>query len=427
MTVLRCSPPSGPLDATIEVPGSKSVANRALICAMLADGESLVHGVPDGDDTRVIVDVLTAMSATSSTNGTLTIRGSTQPVLPGIVDAGLAGTSSRFLTAVAAISAGSTLIDGGDPLRLRPMSDLHEALVQLGATVEPVGQSGHLPVSVTGPIVSGGDITIRASVSSQFISALMLIGPMLRGGLRIHRHGDRVSDSYVLMTARVMLAFGIEVVVDENTIIVPEGRYRPCEYVVEPDFSSAAFPIVACLLRGGQVRIRDLSSAMSQGDAAILDIATDVGAAVSHVDGDVIVSAPPNLVADHLSLTMTDCSDLVPVVAVALTRCAQTSSINGVGFIRNKESDRLGDVAHELRKVGAHVEVTEDGLTITRATHYQGALFSTYHDHRLAMSFALLSLVAEGIAIEDPDVVGKSWPHYFSDMVDILGPSTREN
>lgn len=427
MTVLRCFPPSGLLDATIEVPGSKSVANRALICAMLADGESIVRGVPNGDDTQVIIDVLTAMSAVSFSEDGARVRGNTQPVLPGIVDAGLAGTSSRFLTAVAAISGGTTLIDGGDPLRLRPMGDLHDALEQLGASIEPLGETGHLPVSVSGSIISGGDVTIRASVSSQFISALMLIGPMVRGGLTIHRLGARVSESYVSMTAQVMSSFGVDVVVNENSIVVPEGRYRPCEYNIEPDFSSAAFPIVACLLRGGQVRIRHLSSAMSQGDAAILDIASRLGATVDHVDGDVVVQAPPNLTSDQLSLSMTDCSDLVPVVAVALTRCARTSSIDGVGFIRHKESDRLGDVADELRKVGAIVEVTDDGLVITRSDHYRGAVLSTHHDHRLAMSFALLSLVTENIAIEDPDVVGKSWPQYFSDMADILGPSTVEN
>ena len=427
MTSLEVHPPDGPLTIDMTILGSKSVANRALICAMLADGQSVLHGIPDGDDTAVIVDLLTEMSVGERTSDSIVIQGSRDVRLPGIVDAGLAGTSSRFLTAVAALSTNVTVVDGQAPLRSRPMGELHDALRQLGVTVEPLGQPGHLPVSISGGKISGGELSIHADVSSQFISALMLVAPTFSEGLTLRVMGEQVSQSYIHMTARVMSAFGVDVVFGDNTIEIPGSTYRACTYVVEPDFSSAAFPIVAVLMRGGNAVFPRLGLAMAQGDAEILAIASQLGADV-RVDGsDIVIEAPPGLFVDEITLSMSQCSDLVPVVAVLLTRCVGRGQIRDVGFIRNKESDRLGDVAQELKKVGADVEVTDDGLVVRGGRPYVGAQLATHHDHRLAMSFALLGLVCDGIVIENPEVVAKSWPAYFSDMADILGPITREN
>lgn len=427
MSVARFSPPPGPLNVVMGVPGSKSIANRALVCAMLADGVSQIRGLPDGDDTEVVLKVLREMSVLTASDDGYVIRGNPHASLPGIVDAQLAGTSSRFLTAVAALSHTFTVIDGAEPLRSRPMGDLHDALVQLGAKIEPLGDPGHLPVSVSGGAIAGGRISMKADVSSQFVSALMLIGPYLSDGLTIELQGPQVSSSYIAMTARVMASFGVSVVMSEHRIEVPHMRYQPCEYVVEPDFSSAAFPIVALLLRGGELRIRDLALAMHQGDAAILDIARSMGASWHQVDNDIVIACPTGAHVDSLSLGMADCSDLVPAVAVAMTHCVGEGSINDVGFIRNKESDRLGDVAAELLKTGAIVAVESDGLSLRGRPKFTSALLGTHHDHRLAMSFALLSLLDASILVDSPEVVSKSWPRYFVDMADILGPVHIEN
>jgi|688.fasta_scaffold46844_2 3-phosphoshikimate 1-carboxyvinyltransferase len=421
MSQAQFSPPSGLINVTMEVPGSKSVANRALVCAMLAEGTSHIRGLPDGDDTEVVLKVLREMSVLTSLKEGCHIVGNPHAVLPGIVDSQLAGTSSRFLTAVAALSDTVTVIDGAEPLRSRPMRDLHDALVQLGAVVDPLGEPGHLPVSISGGGLTGGTITMKADVSSQFISALMLIAPYLSGGLIIELEGAQVSGSYISMTARVMTEFGVPVVITGRTIEVPEMRYQACRYVVEPDFSSAAFPIVAVLLRGGQVRIRDLGLAMHQGDSAILEVAQKMGATWSLEGDDIVVKCSSQAQVPLLSLAMADCSDLVPVVAVAMTQCVAKGSIHEVGFIRNKESDRLGDVASELVHIGAIVEVAEDGLIFEGCPEITGATLMTHHDHRLAMSFALLSLVEPSISIDSPEVVSKSWPSYFTDMADILG------
>ena len=412
------------LNASVVVPGSKSVANRAVICALLAEGESLISGLPDGDDTQVLLAVAEEMGRLFRVGDTtMAVRGSREVRLPGIIDARLAGTSSRFLTAVAALGDTTCIIDGGKPLRTRPMSDLHEALHFLGADISPLGEIGHLPVSVSRGSVTGGVVNIRGDVSSQFISALMLIGPMLPQGLRIEIQGDLVSRSYVEMTARVMQSFGASVVLSNSSIVIDSSGYTSCSYVVEPDFSSAAFPLLAVVLREGSVTIPNLALSELQGDAEVLDILREMGVKVSTINSDVVVSRDPQSELQPIDRDMSNCSDLVPAVAVACLGISGRSRIRGVGFIRHKESDRLGDLANELKKAGARIEVLDDGLVIHGGPDCQGAMFETHHDHRLAMALSLLALVSDDVAIEDPFVVSKSWPNFFSDMDGILGPA----
>jgi 3-phosphoshikimate 1-carboxyvinyltransferase len=422
---LRLAAPAGMLNASVVVPGSKSVANRAIICALLAEGESLISGIPGGDDTDVLLVAAEEMGKLFRVNDTtMAVRGSRVIRLPGIIDARLAGTSSRFLTALAALGETTCIIDGGEPLRARPMSDLHEALVFLGADVTPLGEVGHLPVSVSGGRFTASTVRIRGDVSSQFISALMLIGPMMPQGLRIEIQGELVSRSYVEMTARVMQSFGADVALSDSSIVIEASGYTSCSYVVEPDFSSAAFPLMSVVLREGSVTVPSLALSELQGDAEVLNILKDMGVKVSTTHTDVVVSRDAHTQLQAIDRDMSNCSDLVPAVAVACLGIPGSSRIRGVGFIRHKESDRLGDLAHELRKTGTNVEVLEDGLVIHGGSQCLGAIFETHHDHRLAMALSLLALVSQDVEIKDPSVVSKSWPQYFLDMNGILGPST---
>ena len=415
------------IDVVVRVPGSKSVANRALVCAMLADGESTVSGVPDGDDTAVIVDVLRQTGALSGDKETFVVRGRSTPTLPGIVDARLAGTSSRFLTAVAALGVSSTVVDGDQPLRARPMADLHEALRGLGAEVEPLGESGHLPAAVSRGSLRGGQVAVRGDVSSQFLSALMLIAPLLDGGLTLGITGDLVSRSYVEMTAAVMRDFGASVSVGSNEIRVEAGRYRARTYEVEPDFSSAAFPLVVPVITPARVRVPGLGRSSLQGDSRILGIVAEIGCRVSRDGDDVVVERSAHESTTALSLSMTDCSDLVPPVAVALSAVAGESRISGVGFIRRKESDRLNDLAREMSACGASVSPDDDGLTIRGGRSVVDASVDTHHDHRLAMALSLMSLSGCRVVVHDAEVVSKSWPSYFEDMAGILTAETSGN
>jgi 3-phosphoshikimate 1-carboxyvinyltransferase len=422
VTTIVLRPPNGSIDAVISVPGSKSIANRALVCAMLSKESSCISGIPSGDDARVVLDVIRDSGRSMSVSENEVIIGGTSTLkFPGIVDANLAGTSSRFLTAVAALFATTTIIDGGDALRGRPMADLHAALESLGAEVVHLGEVGHLPVSVSRGNLCGGEIRIAGNVSSQFISALMLIGPILDEGLVIHVDGPLVSRSYVEMTADVMKAFGASVVVEESRISVANGAYIGRNYSIEPDYSSAAFPLVAVALREGQVVIPKLALASLQGDSEIISILEKMGMSCVVVGDDISVSRLKTQSVAPLAMDMSNCSDLVPAVAVACSMATGESILSGIGFIRNKESDRLGDLANQLNRAGGRVTVEDDGLRIEGPCSFTPVVLETHHDHRMAMALSLLALCAPGTQIADPDVVSKSWPEFFSDMVPILG------
>ncbi len=407
-------------EVSITVPGSKSVANRALVCAMLADGVSRIHGVPDGDDTAVIVSVLQDMGRITQHDTVWEVSGSSQARLPGIIDARLAGTSSRFLTAVAALGTTTTIIDGAEPLRARPMNDLHVALQKLGADIQQLGEAGHLPVGVSGGAIEGGSLSIRGDVSSQFISALMLVGPLLTNGLHLAIEGELVSRSYVEMTAAVMRDFGAQVEISHDTVLVTNGAYRACEYHVEPDYSSAAFALVVPAIRGGAVRVPGLARGHLQGDAEILAILRSLGCDVIIDNDDVVVSCEARSDLRSLEVAMTDCSDLVPAVAVAMSLVPGHHRISGVGFIKKKESDRLNDLAAEMNRCGVNVTADDDGLSIDGVAIARSSVVDTHHDHRLAMALSLLSLASDGITVNDAHVVSKSWPTFFTDMSPIL-------
>ncbi len=417
----RVRPLDGPLSATVEVPGSKSVANRALVCAALAEGRSVVRGVPDGDDTAAMVDGLAALGVAVAPAGEadLTVHGRGGAVIPGgTVQARLAGTTSRFLTALAALADGPVTVDGAPPLRARPMTPLHDALRDLGAGVEPNGPPGHLPVTIRGPLRRGGAIRLRGDVSSQYLSALMMIGPLLPGGLRLELTTALVSRPYVGITAAVMAAFGVEgVAVGHDAVVVPEGAYRPTDYGVEPDASSAGYPLAAAAVAGGTVHVPGLTDASLQGDARFGEVLADMGCEVAVGAAGTTVTREGPL--RGVRVDMVDMSDLVPTLAVVAPFALGPTTITGVGFVRSKESDRIGDLCAELRRAGVGATEHADGLTVAPGPPGP-ARFDTHHDHRLAMGLALFGLVVDGVEIADPDVVAKSWPGYWR-MLESLG------
>jgi len=336
---------------------------------------------------------------------------------PVSLHARLAGTTSRFVTAVAALGSGPYVIDGDPPLRTRPMTPLHDALVALGARIEAGGAWGHLPVTVGGPLRPGGEVAVRGDVSSQYITALMLIAPYLDGGLTIRMTTPLVSAPYLRMTAAVMAAFGAAVAaIDDDRVVVPEGRYRGCDYTVEPDASSASYPLAAAAIAGGTVHVPGVTNESLQGDAAFASILDDMGC-------DVLVDSSGTTVSRSgplrgIDVDMVDLSDLVPTLAAVAPFAVTRTTIRGVGFIRGKESDRIGDLCAELRRAGVDATETEDGLVVEpRLPH--PAVFATHHDHRLAMALALVGLAVDGVVIEDPDVVTKSWPGFW-EMLEAL-------
>lgn len=418
---------SGPLLDVVRVPGSKSVANRVLVCAALADGESTVSNLAPGDDTSAMLDCLAALGAgvlpgglTGAGEDAVTIEGfggrprPTGDVLP----CRLAGTTSRFVTALAALAEVPVAIDGLPPLRRRPMTPLHDALAALGAGVQPGETWGHLPVTVSGPLrATQATVAIRGDISSQYITALMLVAPYLPDGLRLELTSPLVSRSYVGITAAVMARFGVEgVEVGDDLVVVPPGRYSACDVVVEPDASSASYPLSAAAIVGGSVTVPGLTTTSLQGDAAFADLLGAMGCWVDRDELGTTVHRDGPL--RGLDVDMVDMSDLVPTLAVVAPFAHTRTRIRGVGFIRAKESDRLGDLCAELRRTGIGATETDDGLEIEPGPPH-GARLGTHHDHRLAMAFGLLGLYVPGIEIEDPDVVTKSWPAYWSMLEDL--------
>ena len=412
---------NGPVDATVSVPGSKSVANRALVCALLADGVSTIESIPAGDDVDAMVAALAATGRAERIGGTVRVSGGVArgPLLEADVDCAIAGTTSRFLTAVAALCTRPVRLDGGEPLRRRPMADLHAALSGLGADVA-APSPGHLPVVVSRGSLRGGRVAVNGDASSQFVSSLMMIGPMLPDGVVIEIVGALVSRPYVEMTAEVMESFGADVRIEGSEITVAPRHYLPRTYAVEPDYSSAAFPLVGGLIAGGRVRIPGLALSRMQGDRRILEILRSMGAVVGVDRDDVVVVAEGRSAIRAIDVDMADCSDLVPAVAVAMGLADGPGRIRGVGFIRAKESDRLGDLAAELARAGIAARVDEDGLVFPGRAQVRAATFSTHHDHRLAMALSLVSLAGVDVVIDGADVVSKSWPAFFPAMEGLL-------
>jgi 3-phosphoshikimate 1-carboxyvinyltransferase len=413
---------SGAFDAVATVPGSKSIAHRALICAALARGDSTITGLPDGDDTQAMLQGLMMLGATISLDGADShVKGSidldrTDSVT---VDANLAGTTARFLTAVGALRRGPITVTGNESLRSRPMKDLHLALEQLGADVSWQNEKYCLPVTVQRGKSYSHSVQIAADTSSQFVTSLMLIAPILLNGLTIELTGDIISLPYIAMSASVMKSFGANVRIADNRIIVIDGGgYVGCRFAVEPDASSASYPFAAAAVVGGRVRVDGMRSNMMQGDSRFIDVLRQMGCEISEDQVGITVSRDANKPLQGVDIDMSEISDLVPTLAIVAMFAKTPTRIRNVGFIRNKESDRIGDLASEMRSLGAKVVEYEDGLEILpQALH--GGSCDTHHDHRIAMAFGVAGLKVPGVIIEQATVVSKSWPQFW-EMLETL-------
>ena len=399
----------------IQVPGSKSIANRALICAALANSSSTIMNCAPGDDTQAMLEALKILGVATVQDGT-TVRVNSQINLedtkPLELQTRLAGTTSRFLTALSALRVGQTTIDGYAPLRKRPMTGLHDALSALGASVKSLDIAGHLPVSVQRGSSWQARIAIDSTTSSQFTSALMMIAPYLPSGLEIELRGEVISRGYLDMTVAVMRAFGAQTEIAGNVFWVSPGVYNGVDFAVEPDASSASYPSAIAAITGSRVTIAGLNRNSLQRDVEFFDVLSRMGCEVQQQPGGISITRDPAQQLRGIAVDMSQISDCVPTLAVVALFADSPTTISGVGFIRAKESDRIGDLALELRKLGAQIDEHADGFTVTPVALH-GASLATHEDHRLAMAFAIAKLRIGGIEVQNPEVVSKSWPDYF--------------
>lgn len=420
---LSIRPLDQPPDTTVVLPGSKSITNRALVTAALARGKTRLCAALFADDTLAMIDGLAALGVScvpDSADGSITVegRGAEFAERTGsaevLVDARRSGTTSRFLMPVAALRNVPTVIDGDRQLRGRPMSHQIDALRGLGVSVEELGPAGRLPVRVNGPITSRS-CSIEGDASSQFASGLLLTGGV--SGLSLELASDPVSWPYLEMTVAVMQSFGAHVDVAEpqssaqgRVLTVGGGYESPGTYTVEPDASTASYFLAAAAITGGRVRVEGLSKSSIQGDVAFADVLARMGAEVGYDDTSIEVSGRE---LSGVDVDLGDISDTAPTLAVVAAFASGATTVSGIGFVRHKESDRVAGPVNELRRCGIDAEQTADGFVVRPQGPPTGAAFETYQDHRMAMAFALIGLVVQGVSICDPGCVAKTFPGYF--------------
>lgn len=422
----------GPVDATVRLPGSKSLTNRYLVLAALADDTSRLRRPLRSRDTLLMAEALRAMGA-GIEDATATrideagdwiiqpasLRGDTH------VDCGLAGTVMRFLPPVAALCTGAVRFDGDEQARARPMAAGLDALRHLGGRVDDEGR-GSLPFTVHGAgTVRGGSVTMDASSSSQFVSALLLAGARFERGVTVHHDGKPVpSEPHIAMTVEVLRDAGADVDDSElNTWRVEPSTLGALDVQVEPDLSNAAPFLAAALVTGGSVHVPGWPQHTTQAGDALRDILDMMGADVTFGRDGVTVSGGDGI--GGVDIDLHDASELTPVVAALAALGDSPTIIRGVAHIRGHETDRLAALATELSAMGAGVEEREDGLRIEPAP-LQPTTFHTYADHRMVMAGAVLGLAVPGTGVQDPDTVAKTLPEFvamWERMLDLPGTS----
>jgi 3-phosphoshikimate 1-carboxyvinyltransferase len=420
---ITIEPAARPLHAAVRPPGSKSITNRALVCAALANGTSTLRGALDSEDTRVMIAGLGELGipvAAEDAGQTLVVEGTAGriPAVEADLFCANSGTTIRFLAAMVTLGHGAFRLDGVARMRERPIGDLLRALEKLGANVQSEYKNERPPVLIHANGLRGGSTTVRGDISSQFLSGLLMTAPAASAPVELLIDGTLVSQPYVQMTLAVMHSFGVNVSTDALSRFEIEAPviYRACDYAIEPDASAASYFWAAAAIAGGEVTVEGLSARSLQGDIAFVDCLEQMGSEVRRDADSITVIGKPLRGVD---VDMNAISDTVQTLAVVALFANSPTNIRNVGHIRHKETDRIAAVATELRKFGANVVEREDGLTITPA-ELRPATIDTYHDHRMAMSFALAGLKLAGVRINDPGCTAKTYPNFFQDLETVV-------
>ncbi|MFW6170841.1 MAG: 3-phosphoshikimate 1-carboxyvinyltransferase [Planctomycetota bacterium] len=416
--------PQGFVDARIRPPGSKSITNRALVCAALANGRSRLDGVLNSEDTQVMVEAIRQLGMEvhwdrEGNRVELAGCGGSIPVRDKELFVANSGTTMRFLTAMLAVCPGRFRLHGVARMHQRPIQDLLDALNALGADTRSENNTGCPPVIIREPRSSGGTATVRGDMSSQFLSGLLLAVPYSQRPVTLHVEGPLVSKPYVSMTLGVMRSFGVSVREhDLSRFQIDAPRvYNARRYTIEPDATAASYFWAAAAITGGRVTVRGLGPNALQGDVHFCDCLEQMGCEVTREAEQITVTGKP---LRGISVDMNAMSDTAQTLSAVALFAAGPTTISGVAHNRHKETDRIADLARELRKFGAYVEELPDGLRIEpRRLH--GASVSTYRDHRMAMSLALVGLRVEGVVIQDPQCTQKTYPDFFRDLESLRG------
>lgn len=414
---LPIEPVARPLVGSVRPPGSKSLTNRALIAAALADGDSTLTGVLDSDDTRVMIDSLGRLGIAvahdrAACTATVAGCGGKVPATTADLFLGNSGTSIRFLTAACAVGHGTYRLDGNARMRQRPIADLVESLNALGADVRCAFDNGCPPVVVKASGLAGGTATVAGGTSSQYLSALLLAAPCAASTVELTIGGELVSEPYVEMTRRLMESFGVQIERTPHGYRVVRQSYAATHYAVEPDASAASYFLAAAAVTGGRVTVEGLTRSALQGDVLFVDALEQMGCSIEEGHDSLTVTGGP---LRGIDVDMNAISDTAQTLAAVAVFADGPTTIRHIAHVRHKETDRIVAVATELRKLGQEVDEFDDGLTIIPRP-VTPAVVDTYDDHRMAMSFALVGLKASGVQIADPGCTAKTYPGYWDDL-----------
>jgi 3-phosphoshikimate 1-carboxyvinyltransferase len=430
--VLEMTPVGRSIRGVARVPGSKSITNRALLIAALADGESTLDGALYSDDTTYMAGALRDLGIAieedrAGERFVVQGGGGTFPATEADLFIGNSGTTMRFITAALSLGHGRFRVDGIPRMRQRPLAPLIDALNQLGSHAESELEDGYPPVIVTSDGLRGGNAEMDGELSSQFFTGLLQAAPYAREGLTLTVRGELVSKPYLSITADVMRAFGVNLEIDDSAwrsfTVAPGQRYTGREYRIEPDASNASYFFAAAAVTGGRVEVDGLGWGSKQGDLGFVSVLEAMGCRVEMTATKTVVEGPSD---GHLRGGRFDfnaISDTSQTLAAIAPFALDPVMFYGVSHNRVKETDRIADLATELRKLGQVVDEFEDGLMI-HPRPVQPAEIATYDDHRMAMSFAITGLRAPGVRILDPGCVSKTFPDFFERLAELTTPAS---
>lgn len=432
MEIYSVKPVEKPVTIEVEVPGSKSITNRALLMAAMGNGESVLKGVLFSDDSKYFIQALKDLGfviVVDEEKRTVQIvgQGGRIPEKSGKVYVGSAGTAARFLTAFLAMGDDVYQVDASEQMKKRPMKELLIALEQLGASITYHGDRYTFPMTIVGigkdrPENQKGSASVKLNIdrSSQFLSALLMVAPLRFSSLRINLTGSRSARSYVEMTEQMMKQFGHPGVkrLGENCYETGEGVYQAQTYQVEPDVSAACYFYAMAAVTGGSAIVRHMRQDSLQGDMKFLQILEQMGCTIQWTDsGDeecqLLLRGPGGGRLKGIKASFSDFSDQALTMAAIAPFADAPVAIQGIAHIRGQESDRAAVICTELRRLGIRCQETEDSITIYPGRP-KGARIQTYDDHRVAMAFAIMGLRIEGVVIENPSCCKKTFPEYFT-------------
>jgi 3-phosphoshikimate 1-carboxyvinyltransferase len=415
---MNCKIQKSKLNGKITCPANKSYTHRAIFLAALSDGKSIVKKILHSNDTIATISACRGFGVeVEELEGNITINNTiNQTVQNSIINAENSGTTIRIAIAIAALSGGNTTLTGDDSLKKRPMQPILDALETMGVKTE--SDEGRPPIRINGKI-QGKEISINGDISSQFISALLIIAPRLPDGLIINVEGKLVSKPYVDLTIAIMKKFGVDVKIEEEykRYVVSHQIYKPTTFSIPSDFSNLALLLAANVLLGDGLDIEISLGDMPQGDEAIVDILEKLGVNVTLEDDIITTESPISLKGGKFDLS--DTPDLLPAIAILALKSEKPIEMFNVKHARYKETDRIAIISRELKKIGLDVEEKDDGMVIKKSSELIPAELNSENDHRLFMAFSIAGMFVGECTVSDPDAVKVSYPEFISDLVNV--------